>query len=128
MDIIQILTIVLIVSASALCIALIYYLNKIVKSVQSINKDMNELSANLKPLIQSATELSDHIYKITSEAKDQLRISRSILSDFRERADELLSIEDKIRSGVEDAVMPLFKNLNAVGKGIESFWRNFKNK
>ena len=52
MDIIQILTIVLIVSASALCIALIYYLNKIVKSVQSINKDINELSANLKPLIQ----------------------------------------------------------------------------
>lgn len=128
MDIIQILTVVLIVSASALCIALIYYLNKIVKSVQSINKDMNELSANLKPLIQSATELSDHIYKITSEAKDQLRISRSILSDFRERADKLLSIENKIRSGVEDAVMPLFKNLNAVGKGVETFWRNFKNK
>jgi uncharacterized protein YoxC len=128
MDIIQILTIVLIVSASALCIALIYYLNKIVKSVQSINKDMNELSANLKPLIQSATELSDHIYKITSEAKDQLHISRSILSDFRERADKLLSIENKIRSGVEDAVMPLFKNLNAVGKGVETFWRSFKNK
>jgi len=128
MDIIQILTIVLIVSASTLCIALIYYLNKIVKSVQSINKDMNELSANLKPLIQSATELSDHIYKITSEAKDQLRISRSVLSDFRERADKLLSIENKIRSGVEDAVMPLFKNLNAVGKGVETFWRSFKNK
>jgi archaellum component FlaC len=128
MDIIQILTVVLFVSASALCIALIYYLNKIVKSVQSINKDMNELSANLKPLIQSATELSDHIIKITSEAKDQLRISRSILSDFRERADKLLSIENKIRSGVEDAVMPFVKNLNAVGKGVETFWRNFKNK
>jgi archaellum component FlaC len=128
MDIIQILTVVLFVSASALCIALIYYLNKIVKSVQSINKDMNELSANLKPLIQSATELSDHIFKITSEAKDQLRISRSILSDFRERADKLLSIENKIRSGVEDAVMPFVKNLNAVGKGVETFWRNFKNK
>jgi archaellum component FlaC len=128
MDIIQILTVVLIVSASALCIALIYYLNKIVKSVQSINRDMNELAANLKPLIQSATELSDHIFKITSEAKDQLRISRSILSDFRERADKLLSIENKIRSGVEDAVMPFVKNLNAVGKGVETFWRNFKNK
>jgi len=128
MDTVQILTIVLIVSASALCIALIYYLNKIVKSVQSINKDINELSANLKPLIHSTTDLSDNLNKITSEAKDQLRISRSILSDFRERADKLLSIEDKIRSGVEDTVMPFVKNLHAVGKGVESFWRNFKNK
>jgi len=128
MDTIQILTIVLIVSASALCIALIYYLNKIVKSVQSINKDINELSTNLKPLIKSYTELSDSLNKISSEAQDQFRISRSILNDFRDRADKLLSIEDKIRSGVEDAVMPLFKNLNAVGKGVETFWRNFKNK
>ena len=128
MDIVQILTIVLIVSASALCIALIFYLNKIVKSVQSVNNDIHELSANLKPLIQSTLELSDNLNKITSDAKDQLKISRSIISDFRERADKILSIENKIRSGVEDAVMPFVKNLHAIGIGVESFWRNFKNK
>jgi uncharacterized protein YoxC len=128
MDIVQILTIVLIVSASALCIALIFYLNKMVKSVQSVNNDIHELSANLKPLIQSTLELSDNLNKITSDAKDQLKISRSIISDFRERADKILSIENKIRSGVEDAVMPFVKNLHAIGIGVESFWRNFKNK
>ena len=128
MDIVEIFTIVLIISATLLCIALIYYIGQVVKSVQSINKELNELSANLKPLLHSTTELSDTINKFTSEAKDQLRISKSILTDFRERADKLLSIEDKIRSGVEDAVIPLFKNVNAVGKGIETFWRSFKNK
>ena len=128
MDIVQILTVVLIVSASVLCIALIYYLNKIVKSVQSFNKDLSELSANLKPLITSTTELSENLNKFTFEAKDQLRVSRSILNDFRDRADKLLSIEYKIRSGVEDTVMPFVKNLHAVGRGVESFWRNFKNK
>jgi uncharacterized protein YoxC len=128
MDIVEIFTIVLIISATLLCIALIYYIGQVVKSVQSINKELNELSANLKPLLHSTTELSDTINKFTSEAKDQLRISKSILTDFRERADKLLSIEDKIRSGVEDSVMPLFKNVNAVGKGIETFWRSFKNK
>ena len=128
MDIVQILTIVLIVSASALCIALIFYLNKIVKSVQSVNNDIHELSANLKPLIRSTLELSDNLNKITSDAKDQLKISRSIISDFRERADKILNIENKIRSGVEDTVMPFVKNLHAIGIGFESFWRNFKNK
>lgn len=128
MDTIQIFTIVLLVSASALCIALIFYVNKIVKSVQAINKNLNELSTNLKPLLDSTTELSDNLNKFTTEAKNQLGISRSILNDFRDRADKLLSVEDKIRSGVEDAVLPLFKNLRAVGVGVESFWRNFKNK
>ena len=128
MDVTEIFTIVLLLSASALCIALIFYLNKIVKSVQSINTNIQDLSANIKPLIQTSIELSDNLNKMTSKATEQLDISKSIVSDFRERADRLLSIEDKIRSGVEDAVMPLVKNLNAVGKGVETFWRNFKNK
>jgi archaellum component FlaC len=124
----EVFTIVLLVSASALCIALIFYLNKIVKSVQSINNNIKDLSANIKPLIKTSIELSDNLNKMTSSATEQLNISKSIVSDFRERADKLLSIEYKIRSGVEDAFMPLVKNLNAVGKGVESFWRNFKNK
>lgn len=126
--IVQILTIVLIVSASALCIALILYFNKIVKSVQSVNSNIQELSASLKPLIQSTLELSDNLSKITADAKDHLEISKSIISDFRERADKILNIENKLRSGIEDAVMPFINNLHAIGKGVESFWRNFKNK
>lgn len=128
MDATEIFTIVLLLSASALCIALIFYLNKIVRSVQSINTNIHDLSANIKPLIQTSIELSDNLNKMTSKATEQLDISKSIVSDFRERADRLLSVEDKIRSGFEDAVMPFIKNLNAVGKGFESFWRNFKNK
>ena len=128
MDILQVLTIILVVSASALCIALIFYLKKMVKSVQSINSNIIDLSANLKPLIQSSIELSDNLNKITSSAKEHLYISKSIVSDFRDRADKILNFESKVRSGVEDAVMPFIKNLNAIGIGFESFWRNFKNK
>ncbi len=128
MSITEILTIILLLSASALCIALILYLKKIVKSVQSINTNISEFSANIKPLIQTSIELSDNLNKMTTKATEQLDISKSIVNDFRERADRLLGIEDKIRSGVEDAVMPFIKNLSAVGKGIETFWRNFKNK
>lgn len=128
MQITEILTVILIASASALCIALIYYLGKIVKSVQSINGNIKELSAQLKPLINSTLELTEKINQITEETKSQLNISKSILSDFRERADKVLSLESKIRGGIEDAVMPFVQNLHALGKGVETFWRNFKNK
>jgi uncharacterized protein YoxC len=128
MDITEILTVILIASASALCIALIYYLNQIVKSVQSINSDIKELSSEIRPLINSTLQLSDKLNQITNETKSQLQISRSIVSDFRERVDKILDVEGKVRSGIENAVMPLVENLNAVGKGVEAFWRNFKNK
>lgn len=128
MDAVQIFLIILIASASALCIALIFYLNRIVKSVQSVNQNVEELTASLKPLIQSSLELSENLSHITSDAKDQLRISRSVINDVRERADKILNFENKIRTGLEDAIIPLVNNLNAVGKGIETFWRSFKSK
>lgn len=128
MDVIQIFTIILIASASALCIALIFYLNKVVKSVQSVDNNIKELAASLKPLIQSSLELSENLSKITSDAKEQLKISRSVINDVRERADRILNFESKVRTGIEDAIMPLVNNLNAIGKGIDTFWRSFKSK
>jgi archaellum component FlaC len=128
MDITEILTVILIASASALCIALIYYLNQIVKSVQAINSNINALSSEIKPFIKSTLELSDSLNQITNETKSQLQISGSIISDFRERVDKILDVENKVRSGIENAVMPFVQNLNAIGKGVETFWRNFKNK
>ena len=125
---IQILMVILILSAAFLCIALIYYLNKIVKSVQSVNSDIKELSSNLKPLIQSTLTLSDSLNRITSDVKDQLHVTQSIVVDLRERADKVLNLESRIRSSFEDAVMPFVQNLHAIGRGVETFWRNFKNK
>lgn len=125
---IQILMVILILSAALLCIALIYYLNKIVKSVQSVNSDIKELSSNLKPLIQSTLTLSDSLNRITSDVKDQLHVTQSIVVDLRERADKVLNLESRIRSSFEDAVMPFVQNLHAIGRGVETFWRNFKNK
>jgi uncharacterized protein YoxC len=128
MTITEILTGLLLISASALCIALIYYIQKIVQSVQSINDNIKELSSEFKPLIKSTLELSDKLNQITNDTRSQLNVAKSIISDFRDRADRILNLESKIRGGFEDAIMPLINNLHAVGKGVETFWRNFRNK
>ena len=126
MDTIEILTIILLISASALCIALIYYIHQIVKSVHSVSADVQGLSYKLNPLIESTLELSKKIAHITDEAETQLQISKSIISDIRDRTDKILNIETKIRSGIEDTVVPLLTNFRAFRKGIGTFWRTLR--
>ena len=128
MNVTEILTVVLLISASALCIASIYFMYQIAKSVHSISLNIEEFSFKLNPLIQSTFELSEKLNHITYEVESQLQISKSIFSDIRERADKILNIETKIRNGVVDAVIPAVKNLYALGKGVESFWKSFRNK
>jgi len=78
------------------------------------------------PLIDSTLEVSGKLIHITDEIESQLQISKSLVSDIREHADKILKVETKIRNGIENAVMPIVKNINAVGLGVGSFWRNYK--
>jgi len=128
MDTIEILTVILLILASALCVALIFYIYHIVKSVHSISTEIQELSYRLNPLIESTFVLSGKLTHITDEAESQLQISKSIVSDIRDRTDKILNIETKIRNQVEDTVMPIVKNINAVGIGVGAFWRKLRNK
>ncbi|MBU0474396.1 MAG: hypothetical protein KKF62_09540 [Bacteroidetes bacterium] len=126
MNITEILIVILLISASALCIALIYFHFLIAKSVQSISSNFANLSIKINLFIDSAHEVSKNIDNVTNEIDIQLKVTRSIISDVREFANKLLNLETIIRDGIEEAVGPLAKYFRALGKGIGSFWKNYK--
>lgn len=127
MNLIDIFIIILLITASFLCIALIIGLKRIIQSVSMLQKDINELTTSIKPLIESTQLLTNNLNQVTEETKTQLNVSKSILNDVRFRVDKILEIELKVRDGVENVVMPLVSGLNAIGKGIDAFWRKYKN-
>ncbi|MBS4035543.1 MAG: hypothetical protein KGZ85_13820 [Ignavibacterium sp.] len=124
----DIFIIILLIAASAVCIALIYGLKKIIQSVSLLQKDVNDLTSSLKPLINSTQQLTDNINNLTEQTKSQLNVSKSIINDVRERFDKYLEIEHKVRDGMENVVMPFVSSLNALGKGFDAFWSRYKNK
>ena len=128
MNTIEILTVILLISASTLSIALIYFIYQIVKSVHSISADVKGLSFKLSPLLQSTFVLSEKLAHVTDEAESQLQISKSIVCDIRDHADKILNVETKIRNGLVDAIVPVLNNFQALRKGISVFWRNLKSK
>ena len=128
MDPINILYIVLLVCASALCIALIVYLQRITKSFSRLENEMKEVSDQAKPLIASLNSFSEKISGIADDAKDQVNVVKDIISDVKEHADKILELEEKVRRGIEDPVSDLIKNLSAIVNGINTFWNTYRGK
>ncbi|QQS37652.1 MAG: hypothetical protein IPM56_06790 [Ignavibacteriales bacterium] len=118
--------IVLLVSASALCLSLIYYISKITKSVQKIQSDVSGLSDQITPLIISTTELSKKLSELSDQTKEQLKSAKDIIGHLKERVDTILSFEEKIRSGIEEPVMGFLKNISAIAKGFNTFWNTYR--
>ncbi len=128
MDALTIFLIILLISASCLCIALIFYINKMVKSISEVEKNVKEISEQMKPLISSANELSEKLNDIGNEAKDQLSISKEIVISIKDRVKTILAFEEKVRGGLEEPVNGLIKNLSAIVNGINTFWNSYKKK
>jgi biopolymer transport protein ExbB/TolQ len=74
MNFTDILTVILLILASALCIALIYFNFLIAKSVRAFSTNFKELSIKTKSLIDSVQELFKYIDNVTNEIDSQLKV------------------------------------------------------
>ena len=128
MNLIDYLLAVLLLVASVLCIALIYYIWRISNSVKAVQKDLNELSSKLQPLINSTTELSNNLNEITGSARGQIDMSRSIVASVKDRVDTILQFEEKVRGGIEGPISSVLSEINAISVGLTTFLRNIRNK
>jgi len=125
---IDILLVILIIAATALCIALIYYIWKISNTVNAMQADINELSKNLQPLLNSTTELSDNLKEITGNAKAHVDISKNVVLSIKDRVDTILQFEEKVRGGIEGPVMSFIKEITALNNGLNTFLSYFRKK
>jgi uncharacterized protein YoxC len=124
----QIFYILLLLSASGLCIALIIYIHRITKSINEIQKDVKDLSSGIQPVLASTQVLTEKLNSIAENAKDQVDVVKSIVYDVRDRADTILEMEAEIRGKAESHLLDLLNTINAISNGITSFWNHYSKK
>ena len=126
MQLVNIFYIILLASASGLCIALIISLYRITRSVGKIEIDIRDLTNQIKPLIASTTNLSEKLNFISDEAKQPIIIVKEVVEDIKDRIDVILEFEDKLRKGVEGPLTKLLNSLSGISNGINAFWDSYK--
>ena len=128
MEIISVFEIILLLSASALCIALVFFVSRVTNSVKGIQESLFDISNQIKPLIISTTALSEKLNYISEEIKDQVYIGKNIVSEVKDRVDTILDLEEKIRGGFETSIFEFIKGLSAISNGVNAFWNAYKRK
>ena len=90
--------------------------------------DINQLSKNLQPLLNSTTELSNNLKEITGNAKAHVDISKNVVLSIKDRIDTILHFEEKVRSGIEGPVMSFIQEITALNNGLNTFLSYFRKK
>ncbi len=124
MSLIDILLIVLILCASALCIYLIVSLRKIGSSIEIIQKDIHNLSEEALPLIESLKETSQQASQLIENANTQISDLSEEVRTFKNKVTNFSLIKAKSSTG--NPVNDLVKKLRSISSGFKAFWSNFK--
>ncbi|MFA6978030.1 MAG: hypothetical protein WC209_01805 [Ignavibacteriaceae bacterium] len=124
--IIQIFQVLLLASATVLCVSLVYYIFRLTKSFEKMQTDISRIADEIHPLLESFDSLALSIKNITTHAEEQMATVSWVVNSVKSRVVDLLEVERKIREGIEAPIQSLTTNLNAVKKGIATFVHRLK--
>jgi uncharacterized protein YoxC len=106
--------IILFVALAALAIYLIFAIKKIVRSVETIEKNIDEIQRKANPVLENVSV-------ITGEIKMQMGKVNDIVESVKNTTDSIVEFEQKAQKQIEG---PVFESLNLVSSvyaGIKTF-------
>ncbi|MEG8947021.1 DUF948 domain-containing protein [Rosettibacter firmus] len=127
MDIvINILLVILIISASVLCIYLIFTLKSLIREAEAIRKDVHDIVEKALPVLENLNDVSNRASRVVSDIENYWEEVDSSIKKIKEKIANFTSL--KTFQGNDNPAKDFIKNLRALFKGISTFWQTFKKK
>lgn len=124
MTIVDIFLLVLIISATALCIFLIISIRKINRNVDLMQVDVHDFIEAITPVIKRLEDVAIKLDNITSTTERHFLDVSDTIDGYKEKSRQYLH---KFRSESKpNQVISLINNLRAIAKGFSVFLRDFK--
>jgi len=122
--VLDIFLIILSISATLLCIYLIFTLKKLVIQMNELQKDIKNLVDNTIPVLKNINDVTLKANRIVSSAEDYWEgIERSI-ENVRSKFSKLTNITRY--DGADLPARNFIQNIKAISRGISAFWQEFR--
>jgi uncharacterized protein YoxC len=120
---VDIFIIILLISASVLCIYLVFTLKKLTESINVMQKDIDKLVSTTLPVLENLNQVSEKALRLTNMAEHQVNVIQSGIENFRSNFQQVFSFG---KAGSHNSLTDFITNLRAISKGIITFIKEFK--
>lgn len=124
MTIVDIFLLVLIISATALCIYLIISLRRISRNVDLMQADFHHFIENTTPAIKTLEDVAKKLDNITSTTERHFIDVSDTIDLYKEKSKQYIEIFKS--ESKHNQIVSLISSLRAIIKGISVFLRDLK--
>ena len=109
-------------SVIALCAFLVAFLVRLKATLQTLEKDVRDLSARAVPILDNVEVITDKIRNIADNVDDQVELVKDSINSIREIANNVVDLERRIQERIEEPVLETVGTITAVLKGVRAFF------
>ncbi|GAB4147442.1 MAG: hypothetical protein Fur0015_13410 [Ignavibacteriales bacterium] len=120
---VDIFIVILLLSASVLCVYLVYTLKKLTESIKVMQNDIDKLVTTTLPVLENINQVSEKALRLTNMAEHQVYALQTRLENLKSNFQPLFSFG---KTGAQNSVTEFITNLRAITKGIISFIKELK--
>ena len=116
----------LLLSASSLCISLIFYFLRITRAIEALHRDLERISKQINPLFDTLNGVSKSVKNLSDDIRNQVQKIEWIIDEVKSRVEGILSIEKRVREEIEVPAQNILTTLQALKNGITTFFNVLK--
>lgn len=124
MGFLDVLVIILVISAIILCFFLIYWFKHLDKKIDSIQRDVHDIYERSIPILDNLKETTDNLNNITNEAQNKLNTISELVENTKEKF-SWLAISGESHKSTQPAEN-LVNRLKALSRGISAFFAKLR--
>ena len=106
---------------SALCIYLIIVLLRLKSMMDTVERDLKEMTSRALPVLDNMEFITSRVKSITENVDDQVMIIRESIGSVREIADNIVELERRVQGKIEGPMLETVAFVAAVFKGFRTF-------
>jgi len=107
---------------SALCVYLIVVLLRVRDTLNSVEKDLKEMTSRTVPILENMEYITARVKSITENIDDQVMIVRESISSVKEIAENIVAMERKVQDRIEGPILDSVAFVASVFNGVRTFF------
>ena len=109
-----------------LCGYLVVFLNRMKGTLETLGKEVRDLSARALPIMDNLEVITDKVRNITDNVGDQIELVKDSITAVREIADNVVEFERRVQARIEEPILETIGTVTAVIKGVRAFFVRLK--
>lgn len=106
---------------SALCIYLIIVLLRFRTMLDTVERDLKEMTSRALPVLENMESITSRVKSITENVDDQVMIIRESIGSVKEIAENIVELERRVQDRVEGPLLDTVAFISALFKGVRTF-------